>query len=410
MKKLIQQSPTQLSLIVLVSVAFLAFLFLSCESNPSTPNLYYDTDLTTGPAPTITSISPTTGLLAGVTTITITGTNFSTVKEQNLVYFDSKLATVTQASATQLVMTAPNYPKDTIIVKVAVYKVDKYSNSLTVKIGAAVAVFGDLGVFDEPYGIACDSAGNLYVSMTTSSLGAGIKKFTPAGVRSDYAPSGGVAKFSGLKFGPSGYLYGVRGLAAVYRVAPGGGTPTLWMLPSSGIGAIYDFDFDAQGNLWGGGSGTDITRIKQDKSVKLFPFLADVQSIRVYNGYLYVTAKTDSSNIWRFQIINSDSLGQAEKYFSFSSQYGVAGAAAYAITFSTDGYMYVGTDGVDGVIIVAPNKTWQPLYPGLFQPQSLVFAWGKADELYVSRSGTVASHSILKVLTLKNGAPYYGRQ
>ena len=46
----------------------------------------------------------------------------------------------------------------------------------------------------------------------------------------------------------------------------------------------------------------------------------------------------------------------------------------------------------------------------LFQPQSIVFAWGKVDELYISRSGTVASHSILKVLTLKSGAPYYGRQ
>jgi len=408
MKKLIQQSPTQLSLIVLLSLAFLVFLFVSCESNPSTPNLYYDTDLTSAPTPTITSISPTTGMLAGVTTITITGTNFSTVKEQNLVYFDSKVAAVTQASTTQLVMTAPNYPKDSITVKVAVYKADKFSNSVTVKLAAAVAIFGDLGVFDEPYGIACDSAGNLYVSITTSGIGAGVKKFTPAGVRSDYAPSGGI-RFAALKFGPSGFLYASRGLAAIYRIPPGG-PATIWMGPSSGIGAIYDFDFDAQGNLWGGGLGTDITRIKQDKTVKLFPFDADVQSVRVYNGYLYVAAKTDSSNIWRFQIINSDSLGQAEKYFSFSSQYGVPGTAAYAITFSTDGYMYVGTDGADGIILVAPNRSWQPFYPGLFQPQTFLFAWGKGDELYLTRSGSVASHSILRVFTLKSGSPYYGRQ
>ena len=55
--------------------------------------------------PTITSFTPTSGAVG--TTVTITGTNFNTAVANNIVYFGATKATVTSATATQLVVTVP---------------------------------------------------------------------------------------------------------------------------------------------------------------------------------------------------------------------------------------------------------------------------------------------------------------
>jgi len=55
--------------------------------------------------PTITSFSPTSGPIG--TTITITGTNFSTVATNNIVYFGAAKATVSAASSTSLTVKVP---------------------------------------------------------------------------------------------------------------------------------------------------------------------------------------------------------------------------------------------------------------------------------------------------------------
>ncbi|HZY38962.1 MAG TPA: FG-GAP-like repeat-containing protein [Mucilaginibacter sp.] len=63
------------------------------------PNFVY------GNIPSITSFTPTTGN-AGIS-VTITGKNFDTDPANNVVYFGGAKATITSASATQLVVTAP---------------------------------------------------------------------------------------------------------------------------------------------------------------------------------------------------------------------------------------------------------------------------------------------------------------
>jgi hypothetical protein len=55
--------------------------------------------------PTISSFSPTSGIIG--TTVTITGTNFNTTAEQNIVFFGATKATVTAASTTSLKVTVP---------------------------------------------------------------------------------------------------------------------------------------------------------------------------------------------------------------------------------------------------------------------------------------------------------------
>ena len=64
-------------------------------------------DFTVIPPPTITSFSPQSGAVGA--TVTVTGTNFSTIANENTVTFhDGILATVTTATATALTVTLPN--------------------------------------------------------------------------------------------------------------------------------------------------------------------------------------------------------------------------------------------------------------------------------------------------------------
>jgi len=65
---------------------------------------------TVSAAPVITTFSPKIGPTgaAGSTTVTITGTNFSTTAANNTVYFGGVKATVTAATSTQLTVTAPS--------------------------------------------------------------------------------------------------------------------------------------------------------------------------------------------------------------------------------------------------------------------------------------------------------------
>ncbi|GHU07467.1 hypothetical protein FACS189431_2090 [Alphaproteobacteria bacterium] len=59
------------------------------------------------PQPTITSVNPTGGLLAGGTPVTITGTGFDTVGGTNSVKIDNNTCTITNATATKITCTVP---------------------------------------------------------------------------------------------------------------------------------------------------------------------------------------------------------------------------------------------------------------------------------------------------------------
>jgi len=384
----------------------IATFVVGCEINPSSPSLY-EPGSTGGPTPTLTSISPADSALSGVSILTLTGTNFSASASENIVFFNNLQATVQQATSTQLVVKAPILASDTVFVKVAVFRSAAYSNALPYKLKEAVSTFGNLANTEEPYGLACDSLGNVYVSLTTGGAGIGTKKFTPAGTRSDFAPAGGIALFSALKIGPGNILYGARNLGAIYQIAPSA-DPVIWQ--NTGGIAITDFDFDSQLNIWGGGESNTICCIKPDKTQLNFPFTGIVRAMRVYNSYLYVAATIDtSSKILRFPIQAGPALGTEETFFDFVNYSPKPKAIPYAITINSEGSLYVGTDSPDGIILVKAGGIWEAYYPGLFSPQPYSFAWGKGSDLYVSMSGTGTAHVIKKVNTLKQSAPYFGR-
>ncbi len=234
--------------------------------------------MSAAPQPKVTGIAPATDALAGVTMLTITGENFKPSTAQNMVFFDAAVATLTSATATQLMLKAPVVIGDSIKVKVAVQGADLFSTPYLYKLEAPTEnKFGNFGANDEVASMDCDTAGNVFVSMLSSGLGTGVWKFTPDGTKGTTAYSnpfsGAVGSWKGMKFGPGGAIFCVAARAIIFRIPPGGGNAAVWV-SGSGLSNLNDLDFDAAGNIWTSGTAAaSIFRIKQDKSVQAFPFV-----------------------------------------------------------------------------------------------------------------------------------------
>jgi len=391
-----------------------AMLLLMTGCKEDTAASIYDSNYTGGPQPVVANVASSNGqvVFAGISTLTITGSNFSPNPGDNLIYFDLVKGTVLAATATQLVVKAPIYVKDSVSMKIAVKGAAKYSEIKIISIAAAVSEYGKIAITDDPVGIATDKSGNLYASMRKSGVGDGIRIFWAAGdSSSQYAPSGGVTSWSGLKIGPGGVLFGARVQRALYTL-PKGGAPVLWAQAAGS--SLSDIDFDNLGNLWAVGNNANVYQFKvADKTVKMFPFTALLRCVRVYNGYVYVAGKQDSVEaVWRFKLATDGSLGASEEYFNLSKQSGYSfnGATVNAITFNTDGEMYLGTSSADAILLVRTDRSASVFYPGLFTPTTTAFAWGTGNTLYAVRAGDATIKTIVKINTLKTGAPYYGAQ
>jgi hypothetical protein len=412
--KTINTSMKRITYAALFSLAAMLLLMTGCKED--TAASLYDPNYVSGARPDLATVTSSTAggiFFSGISTITINGTNFSPTATDNLVHFDLVAATVLQASPTQLVVKAPILVKDTVAVYVAVKGAAQFSDTVFVKMQAAVVDYGNFGSTEEAVGIATDAAGNLYASMKIAGAGAGIRKYIVGpDTGFTFAPSGGVTSWSSLKIGPGGVLFAARVQRALYTI-PQNGAPVLWAQAAGS--SLTDIDFDNLGNLWAVGNNTAIYRFKvSDKSVTTFPFTGLLRCVRVYNGFVYVAGKVDSSEgVWRSPLAADGTIGTPTLYFNLSALpgYGYNGPSVNAITFNTDGEMYVGTTSADGILLVAPGgASSAPYYTGLFKPTTVAFAWGKGATLFAVRGIDATVKSIVKINTLKTGAPYYGQQ
>lgn len=429
-----------LQLLAFSLTVVLVFALGACQTDERQSSLF-DPNYTGRPAPVIDSVAPTGNALMGATQMTIYGANFSAVPEENSIYFSgffkdkTVLSTVkpTQvlSNPSRLIFTAPGMVEDTNItasIRVGVFRAEPFSNSVSYDLFPAVKKYGFLEVAggEEAVCIAADTAGVLYYSRTIGGAGGGIIKVDELGVRSMFAPLSGVLRWFGLKVGPSNNLYGVRQTPFIFTVPPGAATASnlvTWASPSNGIPTtirLSDLDFDADKNLWAVGfasSGTKtIVRLTPTKTGTVaYDFRGILRTVRVYNGFLYFggvryTATDTLEGVWRAPISGGTiDTAQITEYFNFKAAYGST-AKVNAITFSDDGYMYIGTDHSAAIVIVAPGgSSHEALYPGIFRPQTVTFAWGKGTFLFFARQASAGSTPQLYILnTLKNGAPYYG--
>ena len=388
----------------IILLLLFCMITMGCESEKA--QKLYDPSSVYNPDPVITAMEPPDSALAGIVTIKLMGQNFSPIKENNFVHFGKTKATVLEASGTQLVVQSPNIIVDEAMVKVSTLGAISFSNLMPYKLVQGVGEFGGFGDFDEPLLVECDKDENLYVALSSKK----IIKISPMEEKTEYGAAT-FSLFSTMKFGKDGNLYIARNTKNLYRIPSGGGNAILWLSARS---AIYDFDFSANGMLFAGGKGDSLYLIMPDGShfgIAGYPNTY-IKAVRVFDGYVYVGGKDNTATkqcIWRNQILPDNKLGQNEFYFDWGANIDPT-SEILSITFSVAGDMYVGTNAGSAIIIVHSDGTFEPLYPGVLEPNSNSISWGSKQFLYVARrSDDVKKRRVIKINMLEDGAPYYGR-
>jgi hypothetical protein len=85
-------------------------------TNWNTPSSWYEYRVITGPAPSITAVSPTTGPVGGGTTVTITGSSFT--PSSTVAFGSTPALAVTVVDATTILATAPPHAAALVNVRV----------------------------------------------------------------------------------------------------------------------------------------------------------------------------------------------------------------------------------------------------------------------------------------------------
>lgn len=409
---------------------FVSILIFSQCTNEITPPIYSEKGI--GETPILTSIIPNESGLAGVTEITITGDNFSADPDKNIVFFGALPAKILTASTTELKVLAPNLVKDSIEVKISVLGAEKFSNIELCKLNPAVSEYYPFQGFQKQYSVTTDAMGNVYFSLTEDGAGKGVWKISPDGVLSEFAPKAGETFFTDLKYHSDGYLIGVWGKQAIFKIEAGIRTSVFVNTGNSDL--IFNvFDFDKDKNIWAGGKGSKIVSVKPDKSFKLFDYEFNLSAIRIFNDYLYaISGEPNSQNIIRFPIISADSLGLAETIFQFSANVEF-GTIANSLTFATDGQMFIAIsprvkdytdpddiidlDPINPLMYVNSDGSYGTWYPNLIVSALSSVSWGTGNVMYVVRErypedrtlDETYSHKILKIDMERLGAPEFGR-
>jgi hypothetical protein len=385
-----------------LAIAILLTIIISGCNQDAAPSLFQDQPK--GSTPVISAVSPSGSGLAGITEVTITGSNFSTVNDNNMVFFGTLKATVLQSSATSIVVKAPSLIQNNLDLKIAVAGVENFSNTVKYNLLEGVGIYYPFAKgIDDPMTVTVDKNENVYVYLKDQ----GIKKISTDGKISAYATKGAESFFFDMKVGPGSSIYGTRNLRAIFQAAEGGATTTYVTFPT-GI-AIVTLDFDLNKNIWAAGSGGSMYSVTPAKEVTAFPIDYTASSLRVYNGYLYVAGKNSTEEaIYKYQINSNLSLGAKQKYFDIGAKYGLGKIQVGAITFNADGDLILGTDAANAFILVTSAGTSSDFYTGLIGPFARSMCWGTAKNLFYVREYT-DYHTLVRVDMQKLGAPYYGR-
>jgi hypothetical protein len=418
-----------LKVIILLTAVFVN----SCAEDPTASLQEYPSQNL--PAPILSSVVPSDQALAGVTIITITGSNFSADARNNLVYFNGIPGTILNATTTQLTVRVPDVVSDTTIVRIAVVGAKDFSNSFQFKTLAAWEEYYPFDkIAEKNYGIIVDNSNNLYVSFFSdaTALVGGIWKITPppfdSTSKSQYIPKGNTQWFDNFRYGPGGELYGARHTKGIWKLVEGVGPASPWVsatLPTAAV--ISAIEFDDNQNLWALNDKDKIFKIKQDATVTTYSFIGALKALRIFNGELYVAANKDNiEGVWKIPITQSGDLGTEELYFDLTSIR--PGRNITAIAFAADGDMILGLSrdlsavnpNINSLLIVKPNKSYEELYPGVIEAKSVVCIYWpptgtslflvRGEELNTDEPPkVVVSQTTIRVEMEKNGAPYYGQ-
>ena len=392
----------------------ISLLIFSCE-DPNYPENIWDEDDQGNASPSISSVEPEEAAFAGIDTLTINGQNFSENASANLVYFNNMLGEVISATSTSLKVVTPNLVSDSVQIRVAVQGAFLFADhSSLYTLSAAVLDYGPFDQFTDIFSLDLDRDENLIVSMD----GTPNAEFWIVDTNQDSAVwSGALAKGSGMKLGPTGSVYFVNYQRYLYKDEQGTPKENTEIFKRLN-GNVTDLDFDSNGNLFAGGTGSiiDVVDINDDggltsgvTEVKNLDTL-DVISLRVFNDHLYVLTTTVSSDqaIYKMQILDdSGSLGDMELVFDWSA-YTNKLSSALCFTLSETGDLFVGSDSDVQPLTYIQNGNASGFYSSILTAPITYMAWGNSNYLYLINK-TEETNRVQRVDTRMSGADYYGR-
>ena len=392
----------------------ISLVMFSCE-DPNYPENIWDEDDQGNASPSISSVEPEGSAFAGIDTLTINGQNFSENSSANLVYFNNMLGNVINATSTSLKVVTPNLVSDSVQIRVAVQGAFLFADhSSLYTLTAAVSDYGPFDQFTDIFSLDLDRDENLIVSMD----GSPNAEFWIVDTNQDSAVwSGALAKGSGMKLGPTGSVYFVNYQRYLYKDEQGTPKENTEIFKRLN-GNVTDLDFDSNGNLFAGGTGSiiDVVDINDDggltsgvTEVKNLDTL-DVISLRVFNDHLYVLTTTVSSDqaIYKMQILDdSGSLGDMELVFDWSA-YTNKLSSALCFTLSETGDLFVGSDSDVQPLTYIQNGNASGFYSSILTAPITYMAWGNSNYLYLINK-TEETNRVQRVDTRMSGADYYGR-
>ena len=401
-------------LLLLRFILPISLLTFSCE-DPNYPENIWDEDDQGNASPSISSVEPEEAAFAGIDTLTINGQNFSENSSANLVYFNNMLGEVISATSTSLKVVTPNLVSDSVQIRVAVQGAFLFADhSSLYTLSAAVLDYGPFDQFTDIFSLDLDRDENLIVSMD----GTPNAEFWIVDTNQDSAVwSGALAKGSGMKLGPTGSVYFVNYQRYLYKDEQGTPKENTEIFKRLN-GNVTDLDFDSNGNLFAGGTGSiiDVVDINDDggltsgvTEVKNLDTL-DVISLRVFNDHLYVLTTTVSSDqaIYKMQILDdSGSLGDMELVFDWSA-YTNKLSSALCFTLSETGDLFVGSDSDVQPLTYIQNGNASGFYSSILTAPITYMAWGNSNYLYLINK-TEETNRVQRVDTRMSGADYYGR-
>ena len=396
-----------------ILLVFFIFFF-SCEE-PDAPDSIWDGNDQGGTTPIVSGVEPSQGAFAGIDTIMITGQHFSPDVSENLVYFNGMLGNVVSATSSLISVVPPNLVSDSVQISVAVqgaFVFGKYENLYTLR--AAVVEYGPFDQFTDIYSLDLDRQENLVVSLNATP----DAQFWIVDTDQDSAVwSSSLAKASGMKMGPTGSIYFVNYQRFLYKDEQGTAKENTEIFKRLN-GNATDLDFDENGNLFLGGTGStiDLVDIYNDggltdgvSEAKNLDTL-DIISLKVYDNFLYVLTITVTSDqsIYKMPILdNSGALGDLELVFDWSD-YTNKEAFALCFALSEAGDILVGSDWASQPLTIIQNGFASGFYSSILTAPIVYMAWGNENYLYVINK-TDETNRVQKIDTRMAGADYFGR-
>ncbi|HDQ45171.1 MAG TPA: hypothetical protein ENN17_06720 [bacterium] len=385
-------------------IAAAILLLAGCEY--SGPEAIWNPDADLGEIPLITRIDPPDSAGIGVGEIRIIGEGLGLSRDQTEIYFNHYRAQIKTFSPTEIVVWRPAVTGDDITIKVLVDGAYVMAKSPHYQIPAVYRDYGD--ILQKGVVVLLDVAAddNVYVMIRRD-----IYKVTPDETNYQVGTQGFSGSTSDIKIGPGGYLYMKKvNHALVYRLDLSIEDPAAEPEEFGTMARQASYiDFDAHGNLYGGGRQTGISVLKDGESRRVSNFQdLDIRGLRVFDGYVYVF--DNQSNIWRARILDADgNLDDKEPELSWEDTGEYATSTLSSFDFAADGTIYCGTDHANPIFMLYRDGTIEPLYPGILTPVAGKVVWSNHGDIFVNQTGRAGIPDLYLLRVNKEGAPYYGR-